>query len=993
MAQNTLDTQKTEKETAWYTLSIDDVKSQLNTNPDKGLDDDEAQRRLEQYGPNEIVDKGAKNPLLILWEQITDPLVIVLLVAALVSGVLGKWQELIAIMAIVVINAILGVVQEYRAEQAMQALKNMAAPLVRVRRGGKVKEVESRKLVPGDVVLLETGNIVPADGRLVESANFKTQEASLTGESEAVDKFSKRLEGENIQVGDRLNMVFMGTNATYGRGTAVITETGMKTQLGRIAQMIQDVESDQTPLQRRMAEVGKVMFWASTVVAILAFVIGAIETFFVEGVEFASSVNDILLNSVAIAVAVVPEGLPAVVTVSLALGTQRMLNRKALIRKLPATETLGSVTVICSDKTGTLTENRMTVKVVDVPGDTYDLSSVMQNTLPKGRHLDLSSSLEGLLLLAGTMANDSMVERVDKENQDYIVQGDPTEAAIALAAARFGLVKHEMEEQLKRIGEVPFSSERKLMTTIHEVTGHVPMDDEESSRIDAIIIDMKYVAFTKGAPDRIVGKCNRVWENGEIQPMTEVLVERIENANGKLANEGLRVLGVAFRELEVLPEGHERDDWSAAEDDLVFVGLVGIIDPPRPEVAEAVKVCKTAGIRVKMITGDHPITAKAIARDLGIIERDADAVVGTQLEDMTDEELREVVRRTAVFARVSPEHKLRIVRALKANGEIVAMTGDGVNDAPALKQADIGVAMSITGTDVSKEAADMVILDDNFATIVSASEEGRTIYDNVRRFIKYLLASNTGELFVLLIMQGIPGVPLPLNTLQILWMNLITDGVPALALGVEQPEKNSMKRPPYAPGESVFGRGLGRHILIVGLVLGVTALSLGLITHNLDLQSVASPCMRDVGNGVFSLSLGNIECDVEPTEVDADGNLITFGAWNTMVFIMLTLAQMGHAYGLRSHKESVFNMNPLGNRFLLYALLITVAIQISTVYLPFFNNLFGTRPLTMGQLLLCLALSTVVFVAVEVEKLLIRRGVLSSGEEMVVEAPEMVKAT
>ncbi|MEO1441572.1 MAG: cation-translocating P-type ATPase, partial [Chloroflexota bacterium] len=785
---------------------------------------------------------------------------------------------------------------------------------------------------------------------------------SLTGESESVDKITETLDDPEAGIGDRKNMVYRGTNAAYGRATAIITNTGMSTELGKIAQLIQDVDSELTPLQRRMAEVGKVMFYAAIGVALAALLIGFIETLFIESMNFFDSFNDILLNAVAIAVAVVPEGLPAVVTVSLALGTQRMLRRNALIRKLPATETLGSVTVICSDKTGTLTENRMTVKVVDVPGETFDLSSVMQRTLPKSQHLSLSDELEGLLLVAGTMANDSEVERVDRNDQDYRVQGDPTEGAIALAAARFGLVKDRMEEKLVRVGEVPFSSERKMMTTVHEVKGELPMDDALQHNIDQIFNDMQYVAFTKGAPDRILDVCNRVWENGEIHEMTPQYRERIENGNASLANEGLRVLAVTFRPLDNLPAD---ENWPEAEKDMVFIGLVGIIDPPRPEVKRAVATCRTAGIRVVMITGDHPITAKAIARDLEIVDGNATAIIGNELEKMSDEELREVVKTTSVFARVSPEHKLRIVRAMKDNGEIVAMTGDGVNDAPALKQADIGVAMSITGTDVSKEAADMVILDDNFATIVDASEEGRTIYDNVRRFIKYLLASNTGELFVLLITQGVPGIPLPLNTLQILWMNLITDGVPALALGVEQPEENSMTRPPYPPGASVFGGGLGRHIIIVGLVLGVTALTLGLVSFNMDFHAANSACYD---GSVWAFTLADLDC--------ADGEEGT-KAWNTMVFIMLTLAQMGHAYGLRSHRETVFRMNPLGNRFLLYALLITVAIQISTIYLPFFNDLFGTNPLTMGQLVLCLVLSTFVFVAVEIEKLLMRRGVLN----------------
>ncbi len=955
---------QTDPNTLWYTLTGDAVTEKLNVDPAQGLSDDEAAQRLEQYGPNEIVDKGAKNPLLILWEQLTDPLVLVLLGAALVSAVLGQVKELVAIMAIVVINAVLGVVQEYRAEQAMQALKSMAAPLVRVRRNGKVREIESKNLVPGDIILVETGNIIPADGRLVESANLKTQEASLTGESEAVDKQSAALEDEDLGIGDRVNMVYRGTSATYGRGKVAITATGMNTELGRIATLIQAVDSQLTPLQKRMGEVGRVMFYASVSVAILALIIGSVEALIVGDILFGDSglFNEILLNAVAIAVAVVPEGLPAVVTVSLALGTQRMLRRNALIRKLPATETLGSVTVICSDKTGTLTENRMTVKVVDVVGESYDLSPVMQKTLPKGEHLSLSDQLEGIMLVAGAMANDSIVERVDRNNQDYIVQGDPTEGAIALAAARYGLIKHDMETVLERVGEVPFSSERKMMTTVHDVKGEIPADDVLQRELDKMFDNIQHVAFTKGAPDRIIEICNRVWDHGEIKEMTPSFVERIENDNAKLANEGLRVLAVAFKPMDALPDN---GDWSIAEQESVFIGLVGIIDPPRPEVKEAVAICKSAGIRVVMITGDHPITAKAIARDLGIVDKNAEALIGKDLQQMSEADLRKAVKHTSVYARVSPEHKLRIVRALRDEGEIVAMTGDGVNDAPALKQADIGVAMSITGTDVSKEAADMVILDDNFATIVSASEEGRTIYDNVRRFIKYLLASNTGELIVLLVTQGIPAIPLPLSTLQILWMNLITDGVPALALGVEQSEKNTMNRDPYPPNASVFRGGLGRHILIVGLVLGVTALALGLTAFNQGWQAVNSECYT---GGVGSLSLGNVAC------ADGESGVL---AWNTMVFITLTLSQMGHAYGLRSHRESVFTLDPRTNRFLLYALLITVAVQISTVYLPFFNNLFGTNPLTIGQLLLCLVLSTFVFIAVELEKLLMRRGVLS----------------
>ena len=921
----------------WHTLSTEVTLKQQQVELAQGLTDAEATARLQQFGRNELVDRGAKNPLLILWEQISDPLVVILLIAALISAISGKIPELIAILTIVVINAILGVVQEYRAERAIQALKAMAAPLVRVRRNGKVIDLESPLLVPGDIILMETGNIVPADARLVDAANLKVQEASLTGESEAVDKHNKQLDNANVPLGDRRNMVYMGTSATYGRGVGVIVNTGMNTELGRIAQLIQEVATTETPLQRRMGEVGRVMFYASLIVMGIAIGVGALEFFFSGDIFSFALINEILLESVSIAVAVVPEGLPAVVTVSLALGTQRLLRRNALIRKLPAVETLGSVTVICSDKTGTLTENRMTVKVMNVPGEAFDLTPIMRKTVAKGHYFNLDSNMEGLLLLAGSMVNDSIVERVDREDVDFVVQGDPTETAITLAAARFGLEKNHLDDSLVRIDEVPFSSERKYMTTIHEYRKPIPTHHELLEDVAKVFEGYPYAVFTKGAPDRVVGLCSAVWDNGRIVPIKEEDFEgRIERANAKLAGEGLRVLAIAFSLHK------ERPTAEQSEKDLVFIGLVGIIDPPRAEVKDAVAVCKTAGIRPVMITGDHPITARAIAKDLGIIDSDtARAVIGNELEAMSDAELREVVKTVSVFARVSPEHKLRIVDAMKANNNIVAMTGDGVNDAPALKRADIGVAMAITGTDVSKEAADMVILDDNFATIVSAAEEGRTIYDNVRRFIKYLLASNTGELLTLLTMQAIPGLGLPFTTLQILWMNLITDGVPALALGVEVPERNSMKRPPYAPDESVFGRGLGRHILIVGLVLFVTAFTIGYWAYSNQLKA-------------------------------SNGEL----AWKSMVFIVLTLAQMGHAYGLRSHTNSVFSMNIMGNRFLLVALVVTTLIQLSTLYIPLFQNIFGTEPLTVNQLLICLALSTGVFWAVELEKLLIRRGVL-----------------
>lgn len=915
--------------TAWHRQTPQQVTEQFGIDPAQGLHPMEAARRLQQYGPNELVDKGAKSPWAILWEQLTAPLVLILIAAAVISAALGKTDSFIAIMAIVILNAILGLVQEYRAEQAMAALRRMAAPLVRVRRGGQVQTLEARELVPGDVVLLEAGNIIPADGRLIEAASLQVQEASLTGESYPVEKAVAALEEDDLPLADRRNMVYMGTSATHGRAVAIVTATGMQTELGKIADLIQSVGGEKTPLQRRMEEVGKVLLLVAVGVMILAFIVGLIA---------GETLREISINAVAIAVAVVPEGLPAVVTISLALGAQRMLRRRALIRKLPAVETLGSVTVICSDKTGTLTENRMTVRIVDVAGHTVDVSTFS----PADFQLVLDDSFasrdaaQTLLLTAGALCNDALLER--GEGTQYMAQGDPTEAALVVAAAKFGLAKSELEAAYPRIGEVPFSSERKRMTTVHSVEGK-PLDNG-AGKIARILGegDARWVAFSKGAVDSLLEVCDYVWVEGQVSPLTSDLRERIDRANSNLAGEGLRVLGMAYRPLT---QHSGNGKWEFVEEDMVFVGMMGIIDPPRREVKDAVATCKAAGVRPVMITGDHPLTAYSIARDLGIIEKEGRFLSGHDLARMSDDELEQQVEHVSVYARVAPEHKLRIVRALQKRGHIAAMTGDGVNDAPALKQADIGVAMGITGTDVSKQAADMVILDDNFATIVSAVEEGRTIYDNVRRFVKYLLASNTGELIVLLLSQLLAGKVLPLTTLQILWMNLITDGIPALALSTEKAEPGAMKRAPYPPNESIFGRGMGRHILLVGTLLGGTGLALGTWAHSAELEA-------------------------------ANGN----PAWNTMVFLFLTLAQMGHALGVRSHRESLFKLGLLTNPLLLGAVFLTVVVQLGAVYLPFFNDLFKTNPLTLEQLGICLALSTVVFIGVEIEKLLMRRGIL-----------------
>jgi P-type Ca2+ transporter type 2C len=921
------------QEQSAYTLAADDVVRQFESDARNGLNAEEAARRLAAHGPNELTEKPPTHPLTILWAQLMEPLVLLLIGAAAISALLGKADSVIAIAAIVILNALLGVTQEYRAEQAMAALRQMSAPLVRARRDGKVVDLAARDLVPGDVVLLEAGSVVPADSRLLVAANLSVEEASLTGESLPVEKSANVVVKDDTPLADRRNMVFMGTSVTYGRGEAVVTSTGMRTELGRIAELIQSVENETTPLQQRMAEVGKVLVIAALIVLGIAFLIGAIT---------GQTLDTVLLNAVAIAVAVVPEGLPAVVTIALALGAQRMSRRNSLIRKLPAVETLGSVTTICSDKTGTLTENRMTVKIVDVAGEVIGIDELVgrgvTSLISKNGKEPPPHRAQALVMTGTTLCSDVMLEPDPKGGIRFL--GDPTEGALVAAAEHFGVNKARLETVLPRVGEAPFSSERKRMTTIHTLDQKAQPDERQRYLAGLLgLYDHPYVALTKGAVDNLLEVSTTVWMNGQPAPLTDAIRNDIEAANNRLAEDGLRVLGFAFHHLDTLPEKTSPENL---ERDLTFVGLAGMIDPPRAEVREAVKVCRTAGIRPVMITGDHPLTAFNIARQLNIATPEDRILTGHDLNQMSAEDLDAAVENVAVYARVSPEHKLNIISALQKRGHIVAMTGDGVNDAPALKRSDIGVAMGIAGTDVSKEAADMVLVDDNFATIVSAIEEGRTIFDNVRRFIKYLLASNTGELVVLLLSQLIAGMSLPLTTLQILWMNLITDGIPALALGVETGEKDSMRRAPYNPQASVFGRGLGRHILLVGSVLGIAGLGLGYWAWSNEVQAT---------NG-------------QP-------------AWNTMVFMFLMLAQMGHALALRSHTESLFALPFFGNRLLLGAVVGTVILQLIAVYTPFFNNLFNTNPLTLTQLVICLVLGSVVFWVAELEKLLIRRGVLN----------------
>ena len=911
----------------WYTKSREEVLNDLNSS-ENGLSEDQAQERREKYGRNELEERGLRSPLAVLASQFTEIMVIVLLIAAAISFVIGETTDAIMIMIIVILNAILGFTQEYRAEKAMAALKKLSVPTVRVRRSGQIKEVDATGLVPGDIVLFEAGDRVPADCRVVESINLRVEEAALTGESVPVDKTEKAFKEDNLPLGDRKNMMFMGTAVTYGRGAGVVVNTGMSTELGNIADMLQSVTEEKTPLQRKMAELGK---W----LAIAAFVLVAVV--FAVGVWRGGAIEEMFLTAVSLAVAAVPEGLPAVVTIALALGAQRMVKRQALIRKLPAVETLGSVTTICSDKTGTLTENRMTVTVLDVAGSRMDLTTHMERsgaTLSKEATPIVQPDQDIALLLAGgALANDATLQP-NEDSSGYHTIGDPTEGALVVAAARLGLWKEKLDQYLPRVSEIPFTSERKRMTTLHECQAFSEERMEEPCvALMNSLPNIKYVMFTKGAVDSLLEICDRVWTEGEIEPLNEEWRSRIEVANDNLAQEGMRVLGVAMRFFDSALQETEEKELEQKE---IFIGLTGMIDPPRPEVRNAVAECRTAGIRPVMITGDHPLTALNIARDLGIVQASDEqenrklVITGQQLANMSADELKDVVGDVSAYARVSPEHKVKIVEALKKKGEIIAMTGDGVNDAPALKRSDIGVAMGITGTDVSKEASDMVLLDDNFATIVNAVEEGRTIYDNIRKFVKYTMSSNIGEIFVMLV-APLLNLPIPLNAIQILWINLVTDGLPGLALGIEPTAPDTMKRPPHPPNESVLARGLGTYMIWVGPLMGLVALLPELL--------------------------------VSFTTLNFNENV-----WGTMVFTTLALAQMGNALAIRSDRLTLLQLGIFTNPALIGAVVLTFALQMAVVYVPFLQNIFSTTALSVGQLLLSLGLSTIVFFTVEMVK-------------------------
>jgi Ca2+-transporting ATPase len=857
-----------------------------------------------EFGPNELVEKKKISPLKIFASQFKNFLILILLAAVAVSAVIGESIDAIVIFAIVIACTVLGFSQEYRAEKLMEALKRMAATRARVIRDGEEIDVPTRELVPGDVIVLKAGDRIPADSRLIEALNLKTEEASLTGESAPVEKQTESTPRDAV-VGDRKNMVFMGTDATYGRGKAVVVATGMSTEFGKIAEMVQAVEEPPTPLEKRLEKIGKVLVWVLVIVCAIVSVVG---------IARGQPPRDMFILGVALAVAAVPEALPAVVTVALAIGTQRMAKRNAIVRKLPAVETLGCTTVICSDKTGTLTRNEMTVrklfvndKAISVTGEGYEPKGEFWIESSPEKHAISDPQKDddiALLLRISTLCNDA---RLKTTEGGWTIEGDPTEGALTVAAAKAGILQEKLNNQYPRVGEFPFTSERKLMSTIHTTP------------------EGRKVAYVKGAPEVILEKCAFVLQNGKRSRLGKPEKEAILEINQKMASEALRVLGMAYKEL---PDNKGSLSPGEVESNLIFVGLMGMFDAPREEAIEAIKKCKRAGIKVIMITGDNKNTALAVGKELGL---GGEVLTGAEIDGVSDEELEKKVEDISIYARVSPEHKTRIVKSLKRRGHIVAMTGDGVNDAPALKNSDIGVAMGITGTDVAKEASDIVLVDDNFATIVAAVEEGRGIYDNIKKYLAYLLSCNIAEILVIFTAVGIIGLPLPLVAVQLLWVNLVTDGLPAFALGVDPSDPDIMDRPPRDPNESVFTRS------VKALIVGVAAI---ILLGTLPL---------------FYWAYG--------------GDKLNLIKAQTMAFTVLIMFEMFNAFNCKSEKHSVFKVGPFSNRFLVAAVIGSIFMQLIVVHVHFFNVLLGTVPLSLLDWALVLAISSTVLIAVEIGKM------------------------
>ncbi|SFL47929.1 Ca2+-transporting ATPase [Paenibacillus sp. 1_12] len=881
----------------WYQMTSEETMEAQNMQTLLGLTTSEAEKRLEQYGSNELSDGPKLSPITLFLGQFKDFMVLVLVGATLISGLLGEYLDAITIVAIIIMNGILGFIQEYRAERSLRALKELSAPNARVLRNETTLQIPARELVPGDIVLLESGDRIPADLRFIEANSLYAEESALTGESVPVNKHTEALHGDEVSLGDQRNLGFMGTMVTRGTARAVVIRTGMHTEMGKIADLIQNTESMETPLQHRLEQLGKILIIVALVLTLLVVVAGILH-----GQEPYS----MFLAGVSLAVAAIPEGLPAIVTIALAMGVQRMILRKAIVRKLPSVETLGCASVICSDKTGTLTQNKMTVthlwlggEILEVSGEGYEPQGDIKL---KGERVDVRNHLmlRKLLQVSVLCNNAQLMEQTevtkrkkqltDEPKSIWSLQGDPTEGALIVLGAKAGLTSQSLSGLFNRTSEFPFDSERKRMSVLVEHQGG-------------------RMACTKGAPDVLIMQCSYILWDDKVIPFTPTLRQKVLAANEGMANNALRVLGLAYRDLKPTENCTEE---SEVEHGLIFIGLTGMIDPPRREVREAITKCRKAGIKTVMITGDHQGTAEAIAKQLGIMPAmNGLTLNGQQLTLLSDDELDKQVEDTCVYARVSPEHKLRIVKSLQRMGHVVAMTGDGVNDAPAIKAADIGIAMGISGTDVSKEAASLVLSDDNFASIVSAIEEGRGIYENIRKFIRYLLASNVGEIMTMFFAM-MAGLPLPLVPIQILWVNLVTDGLPAMALGVDQAEKDLMQQKPRGSRENIFARRLGWKIISRGMLIGICTLAAFLIALQQGLHDEAATLIKA----------------------------------QTVAFATLVMAQLIHVFDCRSSR-SIFHRNPLQNRYLVLAVLSSLLLMLAVLYIEPLQPIFKTVPLNI----------------------------------------------
>ena len=876
------------------------------------MSNEQVNENRQKYGTNELQTKKKKSTFVKFLEQFKDFMIIVLIIAAIISGVVGYIEgegitDSIIILIVVILNAVIGVIQENKAEKSLEALQKLSAHVSKVIRNGKMEVIPAKELVPGDIVVLDTGDYVPADLRIIEAVNLKSQEASLTGESVPVEKSANTIEQEEVDLGDRENMLFSSSLITYGRGKGIVVETGMNTEVGKIAGIINSAEETQTPLQEKLNKLGKTLGIAALVICAIIFVIGLL---------YGKDPIEMFMTAVSLAVAVIPEGLAAVSTIVLAIGVQRMVKRHAIVKKLPAVETLGSTTVICSDKTGTLTQNKMTVEKIFYNGKLLDAEEVKQN---------IDTNLEKLVYIS-MLCNDT---KISANNE---LTGDPTETALVDMGFNLQFEKNIYDKN-PRIKEIPFDSDRKLMTTVNKINN-------------------KYVVLTKGGVDELLAKCNKYLYDGEERNDLENYKKVITKNNEDMAKDALRVLSMAYKEIDHEPTDEEMKN---IEQDLIYVGMVGMIDPPRLEVKDAVDKCKKAGIKTVMITGDHKITAIAIAKSLGILQSEEEALTGAELEKMSDEDLTKNIRKYSVYARVSPEHKVRIVKAWQANGEIVAMTGDGVNDAPALKTADIGCAMGIVGTDVSKEAADVILTDDNFATIVSSVEEGRRIYDNILKAIQFLLSSNVGEvitLFVAILITPLLGnlfgidinLIVPLLPIHILWINLVTDSLPALALAVDPPQKDVMDRKPNK-NKSVFTKGMIWRIVYQGILIGVitiVAFIVGLATPDENL-----PVIEELTNEEIKVEIGQ-----------------------TMAFCVLAFSQLVHVFNVRDNKTSIFKTGIFSNKQLILAVLASAALMLGILLIPALRHVFSIPVLPVGNILEIVVLSLMPLIVVELFKLI-----------------------